>query len=241
MSLGYLAWWSVGEVRLNHDDLASAFEGTGVPLPSRPIPIDVFRRLTTTGMKRFGIGVHHTLDVTLAVVPASSDKMLTHHVVGTLKNNETNAVEMVRKVGEVVFYKPPRGQHARSRIRVVPFTGGLWDPEVAQFCEWFRREYDRGVKGAVDSQAIRRLIRGHLAAQGALYLGGPYFCTSEEQISGLVPLFDMLGQDSYLAMVAVEDSDSARGAINRGVERAVAQGHTVAPDIWDLVGEGVNA
>lgn len=211
--LGHLLWWRVGEVNLTHEDLERVLKGTGIPVPARPIPIDVFRKMTTTTKALYTLERGLDLECTIAPVASTSDKMLVHHMVGTLKRG--NVTEMVRKLGEVVFYKPPRGQHSKSRLRIVPQPPGMWGKEVDAFVALLRQQYDEGVKGALDGQAIRRIVRAHLAAREVRYVDGPYFFENRNQVAELEPLFSALLDDSFIFDVPIEDTERNRAFINR--------------------------
>lgn len=211
--LGHLLWWKVGAVNLTHADLAAALKGTGIEAPKRPIPVDVFRKMTSTTKALYTLDDGLDLECTIAKVESGSDKMLVHHLVGTLKRGQVT--EMVRKIGEIVFYKPPKGQHSKARLRVVPQPPGRWDKEVEAFVASLRQQYDEGVKGALDGQAIRRLVRAHLARTGVVYVDGPYFFESRVQVADLEALFAALGDNSFMFDVPIMDIERNRAFLAR--------------------------
>lgn len=203
MTLGHLIWWSVsGQASITLDALDSVLADTGVPVPSRPLPIDVFRRLTGEAKKTYPLEIH-TLEITVAKVESKTDSMLVRHMVGTVKSN-AGVVQTVRKLGDVAFYKPPRGQQSKARMRVLP--DAEWPHETADFVAYLHAEYRRGVQGTVDAQGIRRVVRNYLANQGAIYLDGPYFITSDAPYEALRPLFGLLGKDSNVHVVPLPDT-----------------------------------
>ena len=241
-NLGYLLWWKVGEVNLDHDQLEQALAGTDIPLPARPIPHDVFRRITGSASAKFDLAdadAGDTLELTLVPIDSRSDKMLLRHLVGTHKS-QTGTPRVVRKVGDVAFYYPPRGKNSKARMRVtlVPSIIEQWQQGVTEFAEHLRQAYAQGVKGVLDGQAIRRLIRAHLAKHKALYLDGPYFLQDKdlgEVTAPLVTLFEALGEDSYMHHVPLPDRHRDKEYLARGLERAVKKGEEIDETIWKLV------
>jgi len=221
--MGHLVWWKVTNgVDMDFDQLTALLAGTGIDPPNhRPVPIDVFRRVS--GLTRtYPLEGDDTLELMLAKVESKVTSMMSRHMVATVRNG-AGVVQVVRKVGDVAFYKPPRRQHSKARLRVI--AGGGPHAEHAQdFAQYVRAEYDRGVKGAVDSQAIRRLIRTHLATHGAVYLDGPYFIENEEQCAGLESLFSALGEGSFMHVVPLLDTPKQREFVTRhaGAEEVIA-------------------
>lgn len=225
--LGYLMWWKiVGQVDMTFDDLAGLVADTEAVPHHRPIPADVFRRIC--GMTKAypldsppsPLGSGATLEMSLHKVDAKVSSMMARHMVATVRN-DANVVQAVAKAGDLAFYKPPRGQHSKARLRVVAL-GGPYAEQASDFARDIRAEYDRGVKGAVDSQAVRRVIRAYLAAQGAIYLDGPYFMKDEAQCAGLERLFSALGGGSFMHVVPLLDSPEQRAFVERYTEEASA-------------------
>lgn len=209
--LGHLVWWKVaGEVNLDFDTLGSLLAGTGVAPNHRPVPADVFRRVC--GLTRAYPLEDRTVELSLAAVDSKVPSMYVRHLVATVRS-EGNDVQFV-KVGDVAFYKPPRGQHSKARLRVVPATA-QYREQAEDFARYLRTEYDKGVKGAVDSQAIRRAIRLHLANQEAIYLDGPYYIKDESQCADLEGLFDALGEGSFMHVVPLLDTPKQREFLAR--------------------------
>lgn len=221
-TLGTLIWWSVGGVDLTYDDLEQALAGSGVSRPARPIPVDVFRRLMTTEHRVTDEG---GLDLTYAFheVGSASAKMLTYHLVGTQRVDGVKV--KVQRVGEIVFYKPPRGEHSKARIRIVPGSfPDEWAETARDWIGWMRSTYHDGVAGALDGQAVRRIVRGYLASAGSVYVGGPYFHHSE-RLGGLEALFERLGSDSFWHEVPVPDDEYQRTFLQRALETALGGAH----------------
>lgn len=211
--LGHLMWWRVvGDVELDFDTLGSLLAGTGLAPNHRPVPADVFRRVCGL-TKVHPLGDDRTVELSLAPVESKVPSMVVRHMVATVRN-DANVVQSAVKVGDVAFYKPPRGQHSKARLRVVPATAQYRD-QAEDFARYIRAEYDKGVKGALDSQAIRRVIRTHLANQDAIYLDGPYFIKDESQCAGLEGLFDALGEASFMHVVPLLDTPAQREFLAR--------------------------
>jgi hypothetical protein len=234
-TLGHLLWWTVGEVDLDLDRLERVLDGTGVTLPTRPIPMDVFRRVTGSAKSTVEVP-DGELVLTLFDVDAPSEKMLVKHIVGTVYD-EKRVTKVIRKAGDVAFYYPPRGKNAKARMRVAPvapFEG--WAGPVRAFAAQLQQAYENGVRGALDGQAVRRLIRAHLTKVKALYLDGPYYVqTLHETEAVLRPLFGALGEDSFYHTVPLPDLDRHRKLLVRGLERAIKAGVEVDETIWELV------
>lgn len=127
--------------------------------------------------------------------------MLVRHIV---RHNRTT--NQYAKVGEAVFYKPPKGQPSKSRMRINVHSQ---DPAVAAFAQRVRETYDRALLN-LDAQAVRRVIRSHLTAVGALSLSGPYFFEKDAHVTPLQALFVHLGPGSVIYRMAVEDTDVNR-------------------------------
>lgn len=207
--LGHLLWWKIAEgVELDYDTLGELLKGTGVGGPARPLPVDVFRRVTGPDVKRFYTWEGGTVEVTLAPVDSRNEQMLQRHIVGTVKNS-AGVVQSIKKMGDVAFYKPPRNQHSKARMRVVP--GVALFPGFAQdFAHFVRSEYDKGLQGALNGQAVRRVVRACLADQKAVHLGGPYFIEHLRLGDTLRGLFERLGEDSFMHVVQLEDLPAHR-------------------------------
>jgi hypothetical protein len=149
------------------------------------------------------------------------------------------------KVGDVVFYKPPRGRPSKARVRVSALASG---PDVEEFARRMREEYDNAL-GAVDAQGVRRLIRAHLAAHHAIHVGGPYLLPSEVGLDSLRMFIAGLGGGSTIHSVPVVDNAEQRRFVGSAIEDAVRAGAGlellesylplgVVPDtVWTLLEE----
>lgn len=215
---GHLVWWKVAEhSELDHDTLTRILAGTAAPIPARPLPIDVFRRLNSA-KRSYPVG-ELTLDLTLAAVESKSEKVIARHIVGTV-HNDAGVNQEIQKLGDVAFYRPPRGQNSKARLRVVPLVQTAYRQEAADFAAYLRAEYERGIKGALDAQALRRVVRGYLARRGAIYLDGPYFMqTTCEDLAGL---FAALGGSSFMHTVPLPDTPEQRAFVARFTEEVAA-------------------
>lgn len=222
--LGNLIWWKVvDDIGLDHHRLTELLAGTDIGVPAAPIPIDVFRRLSNvkrtfplsndeSTRERSGV-----LECTLATVESRNPSMLVRHMVGTVKRD--GMVRSIDRIGDVAFYKPPRGKHSKARMRIV--VGKQHQEAAQQYAGLLRETYERGVKGALDSQAVRRVVRGYLAEHGAVYLDGPYFCEQESVIQALSTLFSSIEEGgSHMHTVPLVDTPAQRAFIDRHREDA---------------------
>lgn len=208
-ALGWLVWWRVGSVALTPkaaEVMMSELGLAAVKQPSHVAPIDAFRRL---GGKSATYTLPDGHDVSLDLYPAESqDTMLVRHIVRTVKRDGVNV--QISRVGEVAFYKPPRGKPSKARVRVQ--VGKTSDPQVAPFAETLRKEYDRALT-YLDDQAGRRLVRSYLASVSAVWLGGPYFIAKEDDADRLLLLFDRLGGTSWCHSVMLNDTPYHRAVV----------------------------
>lgn len=217
--LGHLVWWKVPEG--SSLSLAAAHERlTGVNLPAAPIPIDVFRRVTGTvqSSKRYG-------DRLLQVYegPPASDKVMTRHIVVMVKGSGT-------RVGDVAFFKPPRGEHRKARLKVTLRVKD--DPDVNDYAARLKQQYAEGIAGTLDTQGIRRIVRGHMIKVGGLFLEGPWYVQNTDPVMHLLGLFDLLGEEAFLHEVPFPDTEGNRAFLTRGLERAIKAGTEVDETIW---------
>lgn len=209
--LGYLTWWTVrnGEVTVDQAQRLMTELGIDVPPPKQILPIDAFRRLTGEARRTYDLedGQVCTLDLHKAV---AQETMLVRHIVRTTKNAQ-GVTNDVKRVGDVAFYKPPRGKHSKARMRV---TVHARDPHVESFGDELRREYDRALNH-LDPQAVRRLVRQFLTAKRALYIDGPYFLSAEEHAIQLRELIHRLGS-GVCHVLPVADTPAAREIVASG-------------------------
>lgn len=220
--LGYLTWTHVADSELTH---AAVEHLDGLPVPGRPLPVDVFRRLTgVDGTSRYTVDDFEVV-LTAQTAQSPSSQMLVRHIVAEVCDGE-GVTQNIHKVGDVAFYKPPKGQPSKARIRITPngVPGWLSDTLTA-FTEALRRKYDEGIAGQLDDQAVRRIVRKHLTETAcALYIeGGLYFTLDTECIAPLEPLFDLLGPNSVLHSVPVPDTARDRELLRRMVDRSLAR------------------
>jgi hypothetical protein len=226
--IGYLTWTHVVGSEVTLDAVEDLLDG--VELPARPIPIDVFRRVTgTQSTSRHALD---DLEVVLSAVKAKSpDTMVVRDLVMTVAKD--GVTQSISRVGTAVFYKPPRNDHGKARMRVETHAVEQSFREVvANYVQGLRETYERGCAGHLDEQAVRRLVRRHLISHNALYLGGPYFTLEAEAVDALRPLFSRLSTDSVFHTVPMPDRPEDRELLARGVERALAKGQEVDERIW---------
>lgn len=230
--LGHLVWYTVSGNKegVEQNKILSLFKEHGIPAPKPPLPVDVFRRLTgIDGGANYDLDDERTVHLELHKVE-SQQTMLVRHIVRSVKKN--GVVESIDKVGDVAFYKPPRGKPERSRMRVTPFPEGFPDwKEIEKFADALRGEYARALN-VLDPQAVRRLVRRMLAGCGAIYLDGPYFVLDVDQLHPLMHLFNLLDYDSYMHTVPMPDTQSQRDFLVHGLERLVEQGNAAPDAIW---------
>lgn len=234
-SLGWVLLWQIGDGNL-HVPLAGLADIPGIELPDRPIPIDVYRRVTGSSSVLRTRLEDGELEVRTANAESPSDKMLIRHLIATVA--ERGVAKRVERVGDAAFYKPPRGKNSKARMRVtVTTTDPLIKQQVEAYANELRTRYSEGVTGHLDAQAVRRLVRRHLARIGALYLGGPYFVLDRDGCEALRPLFDDLGEAGMLHLFPLPDTPEERAFLVQVMERAVRAGNDVDPAIWSRLEE----
>lgn len=227
--LGYLTWAHVAGSDVSLDAVTGLLDG--VELPAMPLPIDVFRRITgSQATNRYTVGDE---DVILSAVKVKSpDGMAVRDLVMTVSDSK-GVAKSITRVGTAVFYKPPPNEHGKARLRLEKHAVEQgYDDVVAAYVEGLRHKYETGVAGQLDNQAVRRLVRRHLANKKALYLGGPYFTLELEAVTPLRPLFDLLGPESVLHSVPMPNRTEDRLLLTGGIERAMGKGHLVDERIW---------
>lgn len=219
--LGHLVWWTVGSPTVRAADADRLLGGLGITARPNPVlPIDAFRRLTGEHRSRYRLD---EADVSLDLHAAKSQHtMLVRHIVRTVRRD--GVTQRVQKVGDCAFYRPPRGQHHRARMRVTVFPEALPDrPQVEAFAAELRTEYDRALSH-LDPQAWRRLLRAYLAEVGAVCLDGPYAVPAADDAERLVRLLDMLGGDSRGYTVPLVDDEPRRQLLAAAQAKEQADG-----------------
>lgn len=225
--LGHLVWWRVVGASLN---LATAEEADlGLDLPSRPLPHDVYRRVTGNATMTFTL-VEDEATLSCAPVKSTSAKVIDRDIV--LTSVTPSGKPWV--VGHATFYYPPRGKNSKARFRVSTTRKDI--PELQQFASQLREDWVTGLGGLLDEQGIRRLARTHVLKRG-LYLDGPYFVRDEETVAPLRLLFTLLeGEgDCFVHSTPMVDTPENRTFLSRGVERAVAAKQQVDEGLWSLL------
>lgn len=219
MTLGYLVWWRVADTTLDQDTAAAIADKLGIPAPNRPAPVDVFRKLTGTPFAR-RVGDEVTR---LELHPAESQRtMLVRHVVEHVTVN--SVAKSHRRVGEAVFYKPPRDRPSKARLRIT-----MDDPNaewLTRYADQLRTEYHRSLN-AFDEQGVRRLVRAYLNSVQALFVDGVYFLREEAHADQLEWLFDQLGGDCRCNQAPLVDGVRSRGILSNALERAVEDGSKI--------------
>lgn len=226
--LGWLLWWGVGNPEIATDDLETLLRKVGInlPAPRSIIPHDAFRRLTGDSSRTYTLRTGGDR-VTLDLKPArSQQQLLVRHIVRTVKRGRVTIA--ADRVGDCVFYKPPKGEPKRARMRVTPHPGELPDREqIEQFCEDLKAEYGRALR-FLDPQAVRRLVRNYLASVNALYIEGNYFLPKEEDAARLCGFLSQLDEGSYCHVVPVVNDAVRRALVSDALEAAISEGE--APD-----------
>lgn len=222
MTLGYLVWWRVADTTLDQDTATAIAEKLGIPAPSRPAPIDEFRKLAGANFAR-RIGDDTTR---VELHPVESQKtMLVRHIVAHTTRASRKASGAVpvshERVGEAVFYRPPRGKQSKARLRVTMDNPD--DEWLAQYADQLRQEYHHGLN-AFDAQGVRRLVRSYLTKVLALHIDGVYFLREQEHADQLEWLFEQLGGDCRCHRIDMADGVRARGVVANGLEQAVNDG-----------------
>ncbi len=216
MSLGYLVWWRVADTMLDQDTATAIADKLGIPAPARPIPVDVFRRLAGTDFARRVR--HDTTRVELHPAKSQTTMLVRHIVTHTYRKGVPLAHE---RVGEAVFYKPPRKQPWKARMRVT--MDNPEDDWLAKYAEQLRVEYQRGLN-AFDAQGVRRLVRAYLSRVHALLIDGVYFLREPEHVDNFTWLFEQLGGDCRCHAVTVDRGSELQPMLAAALERAVADG-----------------
>ncbi len=216
MSLGHLVWWRVADTSMDADTATAVAEKLDIKPPIRPAPVDVFRKLAGTDYAR---RQGHTTE-RLQLHPAESQHtMLVRHIV---KHVYRNGVPQAHdRVGEAVFYKPPRQQPSKARLRVT-----MNDPNdewLAPYGDKLRAEYAHGLT-RFDEQGVRRLVRAYLNRVHALLVDGVYFLREQEHADNMMWLFEQLGGDCRCHCVTVDKGSELQPMLEAALERAVADG-----------------
>lgn len=236
--LGQLVWWSIGTPSLRGGDVGPMLADLQIEIPPpKPIvPADAFRRLT--GSSRHEYELEDGRQITLDLHTAGSQRtMLVRHIVRTVREN--GIVMRAERVGEAAFYRPPKGQPQRARMRVTVYPEKLPDREqVETFASELRAEYERALN-YLDPQAMRRLVRQYLAFVSALYLNGPYFVPRPDDAERLLELLRRLGGGSQSLTVPVVNDEPRRQMITDGLTALFANGEGTATFIEPYVPLGV--
>lgn len=237
--LGHLVWWRVGNPAVRGGDVGPMLAELGIaqiPPPKPIVPADAFRRLTGSSRREYDL--EDGRSVTLDLHPASGQKtMLVRHVVRTVR--VLGIVQSAERVGDCAFYRPPKGQPSRARMRVTVFPEGLPDrAEVEAFARELRAEYEKALN-YLDPQAMRRLVRQYLASVSALYLQGPYFVPQPTDAERLAELLRRLGGGSTCLTMPVPDVEQARLMLTEGLTALFAANEGTATFIEPYVPLGV--
>lgn len=236
--IGTVVWWSIGVATVTDAELRAAVEQylPGTAPPAAVLPVDAFRRLTGPSGAQAEYVLVGQLDkpvqeAELSLLKAKSQKtMLVRALVRTVREDGVN--KNVTKVGDVVFYKPPRNEHHRARLRVTLQADGLPDEDLIKgFAEELRREYDTALS-TMDAQAVRRLVRAYLSNVHALPLGGPYFVPDEGSAKRLVEFLQHIGGNKTITLPVV-DVPEARLLIMDALDDANRRGE-VTEELADL-------
>lgn len=221
--LGQLVWWSVGAPQVRAEDVEAMLAELGmvIPPPNPIVPIDAFRRLTGGQRREYRLATGEEVTIDLHVAKSRST-MLARSIVRTVRQG--GIAVAIDKVGDCAFYKPPRGQNERAqmKVRLLP-NPELPDAEqLEQFANDLRQEYRRALT-YLDPQALRRLVRQHLAVSHALLLQkGPYFLPRSEDAEALAELLHRFGGGSQCLIFPVVDDEERRSIITRGLEAAIS-------------------
>lgn len=210
--LGYLAWWGVSDVRLTPTDAEQMMSELGleIPPPKPPAPVDVFRRLGTEQRVFPGTWREEEAEVTLSLHPVESQKtMLVRHVVETVR--QKGIVRSMDYLGEVAFYKPPKGQPSKARMRAQVSDPR---PEVQSYVAHLRDYYAASLT-SIDDQGGRRLIRSFLRSIDAAYLNGVYVLPGVGQAGQLEAMIGRLGGASYCHIAPLVDTPSTRAMFSQ--------------------------
>lgn len=215
--LGYVTWWTVGEPTITDGELREHVMELmpEVKPPAAILPQDAFRRMTgEAGVRRYtGSDDGIVRELSLQEVSAPKSMMSRAILLTLTKDGRRQSVD---RVGDVVFYRPPRNEHHKARIRVTAVQGlaGSERQLFDLYANGVRAEYDRALHH-LNGQAVRRIVRAYLAAIEAELLGGPYLVTSRADVERLHELLDRVGNASC-RYVAVSDDDVNRHLLGKG-------------------------
>jgi hypothetical protein len=234
--LGQLIWWTIGTPTLPAEQVKALIAEVGmeVPPPNPIVPVDAFRRMT--GAARMEYNLDEALIVTLDLHKAKSQStMLARHIVRTVRDQD-GIVKDIKKVGDCAFYKPPRGQAERARIRVTVFPEGFEDrAQIEAFGESLRTGYNTALTH-FDPQALRRVVRQYLTRVHALHLSGPYFMPSTPAAERLQEFVGHLGGGSNCWIAPLVDDLPRRVMLRETIEAAAVDGET-SPALIDAYSE----
>ena len=194
--IGFLFWYSLGEHTVTMSMLRQHMQEIGMDLTAAPkaiLPIDVFRRLTGTRGQYATYTLDDTKSVRLGLRPARETNTLISRAVTRTILEDGKPVDR-SQVGEFVFYRPPRGEPERSRVRLTfRDIANLPDKDkVERFGTALRDEYSNG-KDHLDPQALRRVVRAYLTLRHALLIDKVYFIPDVDTVSHLHQLIDHVG------------------------------------------------
>ena len=219
MTLGYIVWWRVKDTMLSPETAERIAEKLGIPAPQRPAPIDVFRKMAGRDHERHDGSIREKV----LLHPANSQRtMVVRHIV---RHRYVDEVPQSHdRVGEAVFYKPPRDKPSKARMRV-----SLDEPDddwLAPFAAQLRADYAAGLD-AFDAQGVRRLVRAYLSKVHALYIDGVYHLRNAEDADHLMWLFGQLGGECVCYCIPLEDTEVTRTMLSDALEQAVVDGSKV--------------
>lgn len=217
--LGYLVWWRVGAASLPARDLPTLVPQLGftVPPPAPGSPTDAFRKLAgEESVRPQPDGT--VVTVSLHRTNTSDAAREVRHIVRTVRKDK--AVQTSERVGDVVFYRAPKGEPSKARFRAQATSS---DPQVKTYASWLRHEYQARLD-TLDSQGIRRLIRAHLAEVNALSIDGPYFVQKREHVEPLMRLFTSLNDDCSIYWLPLAETGLTRDMLSTAIEHAVTDG-----------------
>lgn len=209
MTLGNLFWYKAGEPTVTTTELLKHAESIGMDvslLPRQILPVDVFRRMTGTS----GLSAKYTVDpysVRLEIQPGKDTQKMLSRVVTRSCLVGTRVVDRIEVI-DFVFYHPPRGEIARSRIRTTPRNlAELPDRDkIERFARELRDEYHRGLE-FLDAQGVRRLVRSYLAGHDAVSIGNVYFLPPGPAAGHLCRLLEVVGNSRGYTMEIADTPD----------------------------------
>lgn len=219
--LGRLWWYSVNNMVIAHDAARQALAACGLEhlTPAVPKDYDVFRRVSS--------------DAKRTRVPTSREGVFKNYLIREVSDENGIAIRRVvietrNAAGKRLSYDQALEMQFDKESGKVGFEciSELQrvsnDPAVGEIQQAIIAQY-AAERGALNSYAIRELIRKVLLSSGATCVresGGVYFLLEQRctTMDALEPFFDYIGEALNVHSLPVPDNDKQRGMVRRAFE-----------------------